>query len=66
MVTCIGVVSHHKLVSRDLGIRMLSVSVDGQPISFPAPLQDHVSSRHRVNRAHLAETSLSKACEVLR
>ena len=37
-VTCIGVVSCHKLVSGDLGIRMLSVSIDSQPIPFPAPL----------------------------
>ena len=38
LVTCIGVVSRHKLVSGDLGIRMLSVSIDGQPVPFPAPL----------------------------
>ena len=45
---------------------MPSVSINGQPIPFPAPSKNHVSRHRRVNCAHLAEMSLSKARKVLR
>ena len=35
------------------------------PSHFLPPLQDHVSSHRRIGRAHLAETSLSKAHKLL-
>ena len=58
--------SHYKFVSGDLGTQVPSISVNSQPVPFPAPLQDHVSSRRRIGHTHLAETSLSKAHKVLR
>ena len=59
--------SRYKFVSGDLGTQVPSISVNSQPVLFPAPLplQDHVSSRHQIGHAHLAETSLSKAHKVL-
>ena len=57
--------SCYKFVSSGLGTRVPSISVNGQPVLFPAPLQDHVSSRRRIGHAHLAEMSLSKACKLL-
>ena len=58
--------SRYKIVSGDLGTQVPSISVNGQPIPFPAPpLQDHVSSRRQIGHTHLAETSLSKARKVL-
>ena len=57
--------SHHKFVSGDLGTWVPTVSVNGQPVPFPAPLQDH-DSRHRwVGHAHLEEMSVSKAHKLL-
>ena len=58
--------SHYKFVSGDLGTQVPSISVNSQPVPFPAPpLQDHVSSHRRIGRAYLAEMSLSKARKVL-
>ena len=45
---------------------MPGISVNGQPVPFPAPLVESCFKHCRVNCAHLAETSLSKARKVLR
>ena len=57
--------SHYKFVSGGLGTQVPSVSVNGQPVPFPAPLQDYVSSLHQIGCTHLAEMSLSKARKLL-
>ena len=58
-------ISHYKFVSGGLGTWVPSISINSQPVPFPAPLQDHVSSHCRIGRAHHAETSLSKARKLL-
>ena len=58
--------SCYKFVSSGLGTWVPSVSINGQPVLFPAPLQDHVSSRRQISCAHLAEMSLSKAHKLLK
>ena len=44
---------------------MPGVSINGQPIPFPAPLVESCFKHHWVDCTHLAETSLSKARKVL-
>ena len=65
-VIFIGVVLVAGLLAGTWILECLVSPLTASPSCFLPPLKNHVSRRRRVNCAHLAETSLSRAHKVLR
>ena len=65
-VTFIGVVLVAGLLAGTWILECPASPLTASPSRFLPPSKNHVSRRHRVDCAHLAETSLSKARKVLR